>query len=520
MYMCIRGMESLLTSRSGIGLRAVLLVYIIIVFFVRLGTANVNRTTDEYFDENLEDYPSSIPLIHTRKDHYTGEPVSRGRLQLLGGPLNENNKKVTYQEFHRILQCPVAEPGLDGNRGSLSLLRSLPPSRETVEIICAWAETRCDRWKNCDILMKAMKEGKHHTGLNHVVGSPHQARLMRIMNGKLYYDWPWGLDRFTKVIEAKYFFHMNMVLQKISNIGDSVFLRGEEMPYMPFNIPFPALSESPSFKNMDIPEPWKESFFDEYKLYKAAFLTDLGNQSESVYNRHHSKDGKDWEKRISKAVFCGTLSTMRNFVFDAASLRPDLFDAMWTVAYHNQYFGWNPLSREEPMKDGKSQPTQESFSEDIGTVHLLSKYKIENTVDYIGKHYKYVIVLVGLDGLALSGRFANLLAHSGAVVLLQTTEFEYHFQSRLRPWVHYVPISYNNADIIRKVAWLKRHDHAAYRIAQNGKTFGESFLRLEDYFCYFGTLLHAFGRLYRGSNATVPFNATILDIPSAVVGIP
>ena len=58
--------------------------------------------------------------------------------------------------------------------------------------------------------------------------------------------------------------------------------------------------------------------------------------------------------------------------------------------------------------------------------------------------YKYVIVLLGLnEGQATADRLAGLLAHSGAVILLQESKFVYHFSSFLKPWVHYVPISYS-----------------------------------------------------------------------------
>ena len=50
-----------------------------------------------------------------------------------------------------------------------------------------------------------------------------------------------------------------------------------------------------------------------------------------------------------------------------------------------------------------------------------------------------------------TGRLAGLLAHSGAVVLLQEKGFSYHFSARLQPWVHYVPLSYSMADLIDKV---------------------------------------------------------------------
>jgi len=40
---------------------------------------------------------------------------------------------------------------------------------------------------------------------------------------------------------------------------------------------------------------------------------------------------------------------------------------------------------------------------------------------------------------------------------LQETDFIYHFSARLKPWVHYVPLAYNAADVLEKVLWLKAH---------------------------------------------------------------
>lgn len=62
-------------------------------------------------------------------------------------------------------------------------------------------------------------------------------------------------------------------------------------------------------------------------------------------------------------------------------------------------------------------------------------------VEYPGQ-FKYVIVPLGSNARTTSGRLAYLLSHSGAVVLLQTGNFAYHFSSRLQPWVHYVPLTY------------------------------------------------------------------------------
>jgi protein glucosyltransferase len=87
------------------------------------------------------------------------------------------------------------------------------------------------------------------------------------------------------------------------------------------------------------------------------------------------------------------------------------------------------------------------------------------------------------------------------VVLLQESEFSYHFSARLRPWVHYVPLSYSAADLIDKLEWLRAHDDLAQRIAKNAKAFGDSYLRLEDHLCYAATALSTVGRLLNGSDA-------------------
>lgn len=76
------------------------------------------------------------------------------------------------------------------------------------------------------------------------------------------------------------------------------------------------------------------------------------------------------------------------------------------------------------------------------------------------------------------------------MVLLQQTDLQYHFSSRVKPWVHYVPLSYTAADLVEKVKWLQEHDDLARQIARNGWNFGQSYLRLEDYYCYAAAALY------------------------------
>lgn len=72
-----------------------------------------------------------------------------------------------------------------------------------------------------------------------------------------------------------------------------------------------------------------------------------------------------------------------------------------------------------------------------------------------------------------------------------------------------VPLAFNGADVLEKVIWLKAHPKLAQRIAANGRNFGQSYLRLEDYYCYAATALEAMGSVATPS-AMVPFNATLV----------
>ncbi len=47
---------------------------------------------------------------------------------------------------------------------------------------------------------------------------------------------------------------------------------------------------------------------------------------------------------------------------------------------------------------------------------------------------------------------ASILAHSGAVVLLQGSDLVFHFSEKLKPWVHYVPLTFSMADMTEKVS--------------------------------------------------------------------
>ena len=61
-------------------------------------------------------------------------------------------------------------------------------------------------------------------------------------------------------------FHL---LDKAFGLPDSVFIMAAEQSFFDWNVPFPALSNSPSFKSADMPWPWVESLRMEMKLHQA-----------------------------------------------------------------------------------------------------------------------------------------------------------------------------------------------------------------------------------------------------------
>ena len=86
--------------------------------------------------------------------------------------------------------------------------------------------------------------------------------------------------------------------------------------------------------------------------------------------------------------------------------------------------------------------------------------------------------------------------------MLQESTCEYHYSARLKPWVHYVPLTHNAADVADKVDWLIAHDDLARRIAMNGFNFGRSFLRVEDSLCYISNFLYTIGSIMKDTDAT------------------
>lgn len=484
-----------------------------------------------------EGYPRCVPQYPVRKDFYSNEPVRRGRLNLIGGidykrpetqnineeglQINEdglqanedgpgsqnlNQKRMTLMEFKRALQCVPQEPGLTKITGQLSLLTLVPMTSMIIELMCTWAENACAPWRHCHNWRERFKskfqnnreanpleETKYTT-------APYQVKLLRVIKGKLYFDWPWGVDRFKNFPDYQL---LQIVLDKVTDIRDSVFFMGEDISYLPWNFPFPAFSNSPrSFKFGDMPWPWPGPFIKEYNAYVESGRDAL-YYVKSVGKKANKE--KDWAAKIAKALFVGPITSVRHVFFDIAALRPDMIEAVWVKGAGNRLKPWHPLSTEKIMPTNRS-AVPATGKVTPGYLNAVLPLRAKKGRDYRPEKYKYIVVLTDRDGETTSDQLATLLSDTGSVVLLQEHEFEYHFSARLKPWVHYVPIAYSAADILAKLKWLGSHDTLARRIASNARAFGRSYLRLEDTLCYAASALEAVAAVSNTSDALVPFD--------------
>ncbi|PSK58596.1 hypothetical protein B9Z65_6611 [Elsinoe australis] len=111
-------------------------------------------------------------------------------------------------------------------------------------------------------------------------------------------------------------------------------------------------------------------------------------------------------------------------------------------------------------------------------------------------NYKY---LPDIDGNSFSGRYRGFLG-STSLPIKATIYDEWH-DSRLMPWVHFVPMDNTFVDIYGILEYFigtesrAGHDDVAQAIASEGKSWAEKVLRREDMVIYVFRLLLEYARL-------------------------
>lgn len=393
--------------------------------------------------------------------------------------------------------------------------------------------TASDRWNTCQELIPQAKSGEiYNWELSMFNADPYNAKLIRIVNGSLYYDWPWSRKKFDESIKPTDYLPFQHVLNLISDIQDSVFFT-TSLSFLRYDFPFISLAHVATLKNLDFPLPTNTILKHETILHNAAFKSDE-DLVPAIYWSKHSLTFEDWIKRINKVLFSSDITLFHHRIFDSIILHPELFEVSLTgfgesnidlkqLIIHEiddyVYNPWNP----EPLCYDKAhlkmkKSSYYNISRRIKYLEDLVQSTTVNKKKYNEKDYRYMVIVYdkqhkdGKHVVEYVERVTKHLVHSGLVLLLQISDIETFYSNRLIPWVHYVPITHDTADIVKKIIWLQNHDRVAYRIVQNARIFGESYLRLEDYYCYIGRLLHTLGGIYNASDAIIPFDPIKIEL--------
>lgn len=177
--------------------------------------------------ERFHEYPTYIPIVSHRFDIFTNSSVKRGQVD----ELYATNKTLSKKEFDKLLQCPTLQPDLEGRNGCLSLLRLLPPTREIIEMMCVYAETRVIDWDICTEILNTFKGGTYPPHYPADSNGFESFGLFRVMSGNIYGDWPWGAERVSFGKNDDVLLFAQSVVSKISDIKDSVFFYGKFIPF-------------------------------------------------------------------------------------------------------------------------------------------------------------------------------------------------------------------------------------------------------------------------------------------------
>jgi hypothetical protein len=184
-----------------------------------------------------------------------------------------------------------------------------------------------------------------------------------------------------------------------------------------------------------------------------------------------------WQKKISKAIWRGRttgglFTNWTKFQFPRTRLvqvcqaHPDLCDAKF-VGFPQCF-------------DGVS----DSF-------HLLNMTDSELSLAALLR-YKYNVVPDG--NAAPSSRLAAHLGLSSVIFKQESPTHEWYYND-LKPYVHYIPISYYFSDLPQKVKWAQRHDVQVQRIVRNANMYVKSRFSERAVACYLHDLVTSYTKL-------------------------
>lgn len=135
--------------------------------------------------------------------------------------------------------------------------------------------------------------------------------------------------------------------------------------------------------------------------------------------------------------------------------------------------------------------------EDVPCQQMALLYKLADPGS-MRKQYRWKS-LPDIDGNSLSGRFRAFLKSNSSP--MKATVFKEWHDSRLTPWVHFIPLDITLKDLWYTAAYFmgfaeaEPHDEEGERIASEGRDWADRMLRKEDMLLYAHRLLLEYSRI-------------------------
>lgn len=114
--------------------------------------------------------------------------------------------------------------------------------------------------------------------------------------------------------------------------------------------------------------------------------------------------------------------------------------------------------------------------------HMIFDANIHNFVHQIGKsiqpnmsiedHFRYKFLL-DIDGNSSTYSRGRWILLSNSTLLKMSSDYVQWYYKNLSPYVNYIPVSQNLADLTDIFAWLRNNDDQAYVIAINGQNLAK-----------------------------------------------
>lgn len=147
--------------------------------------------------------------------------------------------------------------------------------------------------------------------------------------------------------------------------------------------------------------------------------------------------------------------------------------------YFQDLIPWSSRSSELFWRGIDSGPKKHGWSLRKRFVEKLKDHNVQiakkdskTRVEYT-EFLKYKIFFI-IDGAVIASNHMWAFATGCVVVMISNSKC--WFSDLIKPWVHYVPISYDLSDLVENLNWIKNNDLAAEIIANNASKF------VDDYF--------------------------------------